>query len=393
MTISNRKNIILLGSTGSIGTTASMIAARYPDRFRIIALACGHNAEKLAEQIKRFHPLLVSVKNDETREKLKEKIKADEHQPTILVGDEGLLEVASAEGADLLINGLVGAIGLRPTCLALERGIDVALANKETLVIGGKIVMELANEHNAIILPVDSEHSAIFQCLIGVGKPWRNKIRRIILTASGGPFWKSRSDIDNATPAKVLKHPNWDMGPKVTVDSATLMNKGLEVIEAKALFGLDDDQIEVVIHRQSIIHSMVEFTDGAVLAQMGLPEMELPIQFAMSFPSRLPTTLKPLDFLDVKKLTFEKPDLEKFPCLQIAREASLKGGLATAYLNGADEGAVELFLNGKIVFGRIPEIIENIVKSASNAGDITIDSVLKANESAKKQAMGMVLEC
>ena len=383
----HKKNLVILGSTGSIGTTASACASRYPDYFRVIALSCGQNAEKLAEQIRQFKPLLVSVKDERTRKAVKKRIKNDEHAPTILVGEEGLLEVASVDGANLVINGLVGSVGLKPTCLALRRGIDVALANKETLVIGGRMVMELALEHGAKIIPVDSEHSAIFQCLAGVKKPWGKRVKRIILTASGGPFWSSKKDLSKATPEEVLKHPNWDMGAKVTVDSATLMNKGLEVIEAKALFGLEDDQIEVVIHRQSIIHSMVEFMDGSILAQLGRPDMELAIQLAMTWPERIPTTLKPLDLVEVRRLTFEKPDLKRFPCLRIAREASRKGGLTTAYLNGADEGAVELFMMGKISFGRIPELVEMVINNFRFSNDVNLDSVLEADEAARKYAI------
>lgn len=382
--------IVLLGSTGSIGTTACRIVENHPASFRLLALACGTNAFVMAEQIKKFKPLLVSVKDYDARENLKEILaeKKIHNPPAILIGEEGMLEVASVQGGDLLVNGLVGSIGLAPTIFALERGLDVALANKETLVIGGKLVMETAREHGATILPIDSEHSAIFQCLQAIDKPYNKKVRRIILTASGGPFWeREKKDMQDATPDEVLKHPNWDMGPKVTVDSASLMNKGLEIIEAKILFELDDDQIDVVIHRQSIVHSMVEFTDGSILAQMGHPDMEIPIQLAMSFPNRLPTTLKPLDLTEVNRLTFEKPDDERFPCLGIAREASRKGGLATACLNGADEGAVELFLERKIRFGDIPQLIKDVMESSRLNGDINMVNVLKINESAKNKAL------
>jgi 1-deoxy-D-xylulose-5-phosphate reductoisomerase len=381
------KNIILLGSTGSIGSAVAGIAARYPDRFRIVGLACGCRAELIAEQIVQFNPLLVSVKDENTREALK-KCLTGYKLPTILAGEEGLLEVASVQGADLLVNGLVGYIGLKPTLLALKQGINVALANKETLVVGGKMVIDAARESGAEILPVDSEHSAIFQCLQGLSKPYRDRVRRIILTASGGPFRdKSREDFYNATCEEVLKHPNWNMGPKVTVDSATLMNKGLEIIEAKVLFELDNDQIEVVIHHQSIIHSMVEFMDGSILAQLGHPSMEIPIQYAMSYPDRCPTTLKPLDLTDVKTLTFENPDLDNFPCLEIARDALKRGGLATACLNGADEGAVNLFLDGKISFGKIPELIESVLTSCPVNLDTNIENALKVNDQARMKAI------
>ena len=382
------KNIILLGSTGSIGTAAAGIAERYPEKFRIIALACGGNAEIVAPQIINFKPMLVAVKDEATRDRLKELLKNEKNIPTILTGEEGLLEVASVQGGDLLVNGLVGFIGLKPTILALERGLDVALANKETLVIGGKMVMDIASENNATVLPIDSEHSAIFQCLQGVEKPYRNRIRRIILTASGGPFRdREKEEFFNATPDEVLKHPNWNMGPKVTVDSATLMNKGLEIIEAKALFDLDDDQIEVLIHHQSIIHSMVEFMDGSILAQLGHPDMEIPIQLAMSYPERLPSTLKPLNLSDVGSLTFEKPDTDRFPCLEIARNASRSGGLATAYLNGADEGVVNLFLDNKIYFGKIPDLIDSVLTSCPKNMDINIENALEANEFARISAL------
>ena len=388
------KSIILLGSTGSIGTTVCRIVERYPDKFRIIAISCGQKAETFAGQILKFRPMLVSVKDNQTREKLKEILSKEKnyHLPTILTGDEGLLDVAAVQGGDLLVNALVGCTGLRPTVLALEKGLDVALANKETLVIGGKMVMDIAGENGAKILPIDSEHSAIFQCLQSIDEPCRNKVRRVILTASGGPFLENEPDeIHDATPDQVLKHPNWNMGPKVTVDSATLMNKGLEIIEAKTLFDLDDDQIEVVIHRQSIIHSLVEFMDGSVLAQMGYPSMEIPIQYALSYPNRFPTTLKPLNLVEIGRLTFEKPDLDRFPCLAIAKEASRSGEMVTACLNGADEGAVDLFLRNKIRFGRIPQLIKDVIANSDFTGDINIDNVLKMNDSARKNALEMIL--
>lgn len=387
--MTNQVKIILLGSTGSIGTTACRIIEHHPTEFRIIALACGVNADVMAQQIKKFKPLLVSVKDSDARENLKEILvqKKVNNPPTILTGEEGMLEVASVQGGDLLVNALVGSIGLTPTIYALERGLDVALANKETLVIGGDLVMETAKANGAKVLPIDSEHSAIFQCLQVVDEPYQKKVRRIILTASGGPFWeRDMEHIQDATPDEVLKHPNWDMGPKVTVDSASLMNKGLEIIEAKVLFELDYDQIDVVVHRQSIVHSMVEFTDGSILAQLGHPDMEIPIQLAMSFPKRLPTTLDQLDLTEISRLTFEKPDTDRFPCLKIAQDASLKGGLTTACLNGADEGAVELFLDKKIKFGDIPNLIKDVMKSSKLKGDINIGNLLKANESARAKA-------
>ena len=388
------KNIILLGSTGSIGKTVCGIVERNPEEFRIIAIACGQQAKAFAGQILKFQPLLVSVQNEQTREKLKEILAREKnyHLPTILVGDEGLLEVAAVQGGELLVNGLVGSTGLRPTLLALEKGMDVALANKETLVIGGKMVMEIAKENGAKILPIDSEHSAIFQCLQSIDEPYKDKIRRIILTASGGPLWEDElKEIQNATLEQVLDHPNWEMGPKVTVDSATHMNKGLEIIEAKTLFDLDDDQIDVVIHTQSIIHSMVEFMDGSVLAQMGYPSMEIPIQYAMSYPNRLPSTLEPLNLAKIGQLTFEDPDLERFPCLAIAMDASTRGEMVTACLNGAGEGVVKLFIDEKISFGRIPEMIKDIIAGSDFSGDINIENVLKMNDSARRKALDMAL--
>ncbi|MEO7993289.1 MAG: 1-deoxy-D-xylulose-5-phosphate reductoisomerase [bacterium] len=354
----------ILGITGSIGTTAVGILRHHPEQFRVVAMSCGTKVDLLAPLIAEFHPDLVAVAEPDAAQALADLLAdAGTPLPEIAIGLTGLIAVATHAEATTVLNGLVGALGLVPTAAALSDGKTVALANKESLVVGGRLLMDLAKQHGGKLIPVDSEHSAIYQCLQGSLGP--RQVRRVILTASGGPFrtW-TRERIEHATIAEALNHPTWKMGPKITIDSATLMNKGLEIIEAALLFDIAVEQIEVVVHPQSIIHSLAEFTDGSVLAQLGYPSMELPIQYALTCPERLATLVQPLDLAAIGSLTFEAPDYDRFPCLRLAREAAAKGGFAPAVLNAANEGAVARFLAGEIRFGEIAEVIEDAMKSA-----------------------------
>lgn len=343
------KPISLLGSTGSIGTQTLDICAEHPEKFKVVAIAAGSNVELLAEQIKQFKPKMVALKNASKLNDLKELIKDAEVQPELLVGDEGAIEVARHPEAEAVVTGIVGCAGLQPTVAAIRAGKDICLANKETLIAGGPYVLPLAREYGVNILPADSEHSAIFQCIQGLPE---GGLRRIILTASGGAFrdWPVEK-LESVTVKDALKHPNWSMGKKITVDSATLMNKGLEVIEAHYLYGTDYDNIEIVIHPQSIIHSMVETADSSVLAQLGWPDMRLPILYTMSWPERLntsETTWPRLDFVKMGDLTFRTPDRKKYPAMDLAYAAGRAGGTMTGVLSAANEQAVEMFIQEKI---------------------------------------------
>jgi 1-deoxy-D-xylulose-5-phosphate reductoisomerase len=342
--------LALLGSTGSIGEQTLAVVAESPSRFEVVALAAGRNIEKLAEQVRRFQPSLVSVADAAGSEELRERLGSQRVE--VCVGDEGLHSVAVCP-ADLVVSGLVGAVGLTPTLAAVRAGRDVALANKEVMVMAGALVMREVQSRGVSLIPVDSEHSAIFQALAGQR---REDVERLILTASGGPFrtW-SAEQIAEATIEQALNHPNWDMGPKITIDSATLMNKGLEVIEARWLFDTPSDQVDVVVHPQSIVHSMVEFRDGSVLAQLGLPDMRVPIAVALAHPERLTLDLPRLDLASLGRLDFETPDRKRFPCLDLAFEALRADESAPAVVNAANEIAVAAFLEGRI---RFPEIAE-----------------------------------
>ena len=343
------KQIAVLGSTGSVGEQTLAVAAQFPERFRVVALAAGRNVEKLAAQVNRFAPALVSVADATCAEELRARISG---APTrVVMGDEGLLAVAT-HPADLVVAALVGAVGLEPTLAAIRAGRNIALANKEVMVMAGALVLREIREHGVELLPVDSEHSAIFQALAGQR---RQDVARLLLTASGGPFrtWPAER-IAHATVADALKHPNWSMGPKITVDSATLMNKGLEVIEARWLFDLPPEQIEIVVHPQSIVHSLVEFIDGSVLAQLGIPDMRVPIAVALAHPERLPLKLARLDLPKLETLEFEAPDPTRFPSLELPYAALRGGETAPAVLNAANEIAVAAFLEGAIPF---PEIV------------------------------------
>ncbi|MDY4191050.1 MAG: 1-deoxy-D-xylulose-5-phosphate reductoisomerase, partial [Oscillospiraceae bacterium] len=347
------KQLSLLGSTGSIGTQ-SLNVCRHLD-IRVVALTAHKNAALMEQQIREFHPKVAVMTDRDAYGTLK--VSVADTDTKVLFGMEGLCEAAALPQADTVLNSVVGMVGLRPTLAAIEAGKDLALANKETLVTGGSLVMRRAEEKGVKILPVDSEHSAIFQCLQGNDK--REQLHKIILTASGGPFFgKTRQELEQVTVEQALCHPNWSMGAKITVDSATLMNKGLEVIEAVWLFGKPAEDIEIVVHRESVIHSAVEYADGSVIAQMGVPDMQIPIQYALTWPDRLPSTVKPLSLTDYGKLTFYKPDLETFTCLRTCLAAIRQGGLRPCAANGANEKAVELFLQGKLRFLQIGEIVE-----------------------------------
>ena len=352
------KAITLLGSTGSIGTQTLDIVEHHPDKFRLVGIAAGSNVALLAEQVLKFKPEIVAICDKSKVDELKGAIAALDPQPTVLAGEEGVVEVARYGDAEAVVTGIVGCAGLLPTIAAIEAGKDIALANKETLIAGGPVVLPLAEKHGVKLLPADSEHSAIFQCLQGVPD---KGLRRILLTASGGAFrdWATE-DLAKVTMADAIKHPNWSMGRKITVDSATLMNKGLEVIEAHYLFGMDYDDIDIVIHPQSIIHSLIELQDTSMLAQLGWPDMRLPLLYALSWPERIYTDWKPLNLVEAGNLTFRDPDHDKYPCMDLAYAAGRAGGTMTAVLNAANEQAVALFLEEKIHYLEIAKVIEKV---------------------------------
>ncbi|MBD2020483.1 1-deoxy-D-xylulose-5-phosphate reductoisomerase, partial [Leptolyngbya sp. FACHB-36] len=350
------KSISLLGSTGSIGTQTLDIAAQYPDQFRVVGMAAGRNVTLFSQQIRQFRPKLAAICDADKLPELRAAIADLDPQPILLAGEDGVIEVARYAEADVVVTGIVGCAGLLPTIAAIEAGKDIALANKETLIAGGPVVLPLIQKHGVKLLPADSEHSAIFQCLQGVPD---KGLRKILLTASGGAFRDLPVEkLSQVTVADALKHPNWSMGRKITIDSATLMNKGLEVIEAHFLFGVDYDQIEIVIHPQSIIHSLIELQDTSVLAQLGWADMRLPLLYALSYPERISTNWEPLDLVKIGSLSFRAPDHEKYPCMQLAYAAGRSGGCMPAVLNAANEQAVALFLDERIRFLDIPRLIE-----------------------------------
>jgi 1-deoxy-D-xylulose-5-phosphate reductoisomerase len=363
------KRLALLGSTGSVGEQTLAVAAAFPERFQVVALAAGRRIEKLADQVKAFEPAIVAVADSDGAERLRASI-GDACE--VVVGAEGLLAVAT-HPADLVVSALVGAVGLEPTLAAIRAGCDVALANKEVLVMAGALVRREAEARSVALLPVDSEHSAIFQCLSGQR---REDVSRLVLTASGGPFrsWTAER-IARASVEEALKHPNWEMGPKITIDSATLMNKGLEMIEARWLFDVLPDRIDVVVHPQSIVHSLVEFVDGSVLAQLGLPDMRIPIAVALAHPERLPLELPRLDLAGLGRLDFEEPDSKRFPCLALAFEALRGGEAAPAALNASNEVAVAAFLEGHASFPDIAATNTAVLEAhlAEHAGKVVRD--------------------
>ena len=384
------KYLSILGSTGSIGVSTLEVVRQFPGRFRVAALAAGKNIELLREQINAFKPALVSVMDSSLAEELDRSLLRNDFHPEITCGPKGYERVAAHPHADMLVSAMVGAAGLLPTIAAIKAGKQLALANKETLVIAGEIVMRLASENGIRILPVDSEHSAIFQSLEG---NHREALNRILLTASGGPFFgKSREELSMVTPGAALCHPNWSMGKKITIDSATLMNKGLEVIEASWLFGVSADRIVVHVHPESIVHSMVEYVDGSVIAQMGIPDMKIPIAYALGYPERLPVQTPPLDLFRLQKLSFYPPDEERFPCLRLAYEACRKGSTFPAVLNAANEVAVEAFLNGRIGFPDIPRLIQAAMEDHQPATRLTLDVILEADRLARSKTMRLIAE-
>ncbi|PPT08922.1 1-deoxy-D-xylulose 5-phosphate reductoisomerase [Geitlerinema sp. FC II] len=378
------KAITLLGSTGSIGTQTLDIVAQYPDRFRLVGIAAGNNLELLVRQVRQFKPEIVAIRNEDKFSELKEALADLDPQPQLLSGEAGIIEVARYGDAEAVVTGIVGCAGLLPTIAAIEAGKDIALANKETLIAGGPVVNPLIEKHGVKLLPADSEHSAIFQCLQGVPE---GGLKRIILTASGGAFrdWPVEK-LPEVTVADAIKHPNWSMGRKITVDSATLMNKGLEVIEAHYLFGLDYDDIDIVVHPQSIIHSLIELQDTSVLAQLGWPDMRLPLLYAMSWPERLKTDWEKLDLVKAGDLTFRDPDRQKYPCMDLAYTAGRAGGSMTAVLNAANEQAVALFLDEKVQFLDIPKLIESTIDRhrSDNTQTPTLEDILAADTWARR---------
>ncbi len=378
------KKISVLGSTGSIGRSVDDVVQRSGGSISVVGLAAGRNVELLAEQIERFSPEKVAVFSEDLVERLSRLISHLPSQPEILWGKDGYKAVASMDQADLVVSAMVGAAGLVPTLAAIKAGKDVALANKETLVAAGPLVMRMVRERGIKLLPIDSEHSAIFQCMHGYGA---DQVKRIILTASGGPFREiSREDMVQVTPQQAVAHPNWSMGAKISVDSSTLMNKGLEVIEARWLFDIPPEQIDVAIHPQSIVHSMVEFVDGSILAQMGIPDMRGPISHALFWPERLEMDLPSLDLFTAGNLSFEPPDLRRFPCLGLAYRALDLGGTACTILNAANEVAVEAFLQGRIPYLSIPEVIDFVLSDMSPQPMENLDQVLQDDATARLKA-------
>ncbi len=380
--MNTRKGLAILGSTGSIGVNTLDVVASNPEQFSVVALAAYGNVDMIEQQARTFRPQLVVLYDAEKVELLEQRLKDLDIE--IDSGLEGLCRAATYTGVDLVVSAVVGSIGLRPTLCAVEAGLDVALANKETLVMAGDLVMRKDVEGWGKVIPVDSEHNAIFQALHGHQSA---DLRRILLTASGGPFreW-TREAMEQASISDALKHPNWKMGPKITIDSATMMNKGLEVIEAYQLFGASVDQIQVVVHPQSIIHSMVEFHDGSVLAQLGIPDMRVPISYALAYPDRLPNALPALDLFEIQTLNFYPPDLDRFPCLRLAIEAARLGGTMPAVLNAANEIAVQAFLDGLIGFLDIAAVIELTMTQHTVVPLADITTAMEADRWAREQA-------
>ena len=378
------RNVVLLGATGSIGQSACRVARDLPDRVRIVGMSGFRNMPRLAEEANRLRPEVLAVADAEAEAELRTKL--DYAPARIFIGAEGLVSLAAWPGADMVLVAIVGTGGLRPTLAALEAGKDIALASKEVLVMAGEMVMATARRHGRRILPVDSEHNAIFQCL--EGRDTRH-VRRLILTASGGPFraWPAEQ-LRAVTRQEALRHPTWRMGEKITIDSATLFNKGLEMIEARWLFDVDITRIDVVIHPQSIVHSMVEFVDGSVLAQMSHSDMRFPIQYALTWPDRIAGTLPPLEWAKLGKLDFEEPRYDVFPALDLARQAAERGGAAPAVLNAANEVAVAEFLAGRIAFPRIWEIVAAVLDGTEGAAD-DLDALLEADRRARGQASAL----
>ena len=376
----NSKNVAVLGSTGSIGTQTLEIAREYKN-INIVSLSAYSNTELLEKQAREFLPEVVCVVDEKKAAELK--IKLADTDIKVTGGEKGLSEAATVKSADTVVTGVVGISGLKPTLDAIKEGKNIALANKETLVTGGHLVTKAAENYNVKILPVDSEHSAIFQSIRGMNS--HREIKRILLTASGGPFYgKTADELKNITPEMALKHPNWNMGAKVTIDSSTLVNKGLEMIEAKWLFDVDIDNIKVLVHRQSVLHSAVEFTDNAVIAQLGAPDMKLPIQYALTYPERLPMHGNELDLIKYSSLTFDEPDTKTFYALELAKKAGKKGGNLPTVFNSADEAAVDLFLKGKISYPQISERIQYAMEKSAFMENPSLDEIFETDAFARE---------
>ncbi|MBX2915848.1 MAG: 1-deoxy-D-xylulose-5-phosphate reductoisomerase [Cyclobacteriaceae bacterium] len=383
---SDKKKIAILGSTGSIGTQALEVVAAHPDVFEVEVLTAQRNADLLIEQSVKFKPNAVVIGDDAHYEKVKAALIPLDIK--VYAGENALASVVQMESIDLVLTALVGYSGLKPTIKAIEAGKNIALANKETLVVAGELITRLAREKGVNIYPVDSEHSAIFQCLVG---EFHNPIEKIILTASGGPFrGKKKNELGNITKAQALKHPNWTMGAKVTIDSASLMNKGLEVIEAKWLFGLKPEQVEVVVHPQSIIHSLIQFEDGSIKAQLGLPDMRLPIQFAMSYPNRIKSNFPRFDFTQYPALTFEKPDTETFRNLALAFEALGRGGNMPCVLNAANEIAVQEFLQDRIGFLQMSDVVEQCLSKIKYVANPVFEDYVNTDKETRIKAKELI---
>jgi 1-deoxy-D-xylulose-5-phosphate reductoisomerase len=384
--LNKKKSIALLGSTGSIGTQALEVIQTYPEQFEVEVLTAQNNADLLIEQAVKFQPNVVVIGNEGQYEKVKTSLSA--YPIKVYTGDEALASIVQMDSIDMVLTALVGYSGLKPTINAITTGKHIALANKETLVVAGELVTRLAQEKGVNIYPVDSEHSAIFQCIVG---EFHNRIEKIILTASGGPFrGKKREELLQVTKAQALKHPNWSMGAKITIDSASLMNKGLEVIEAKWLFGLTADQVEVIVHPQSIIHSMVQFSDGSIKAQMGLPDMRLPIQFALTYPDRLTNAFPRFNFTHYPALTFEKPDTETFRNLALSFEALQRGGNMPCVLNAANEIAVAAFLDDKVGFLKMPDIVEQCLAKMAYIEHPSLDDYIATDKETRIKALELI---
>jgi 1-deoxy-D-xylulose-5-phosphate reductoisomerase len=377
------KKVAILGSTGSIGTQALDVISKNKQLLSVAVLSCANNIEKLCSQIEEYHPEAVVVAKEVDAAELRRKYPSIE----VFWGDDGLVQAATGD-CDVVLNSLMGIRGLVPTYKAVMSGKDIALANKETLVAGGELIMKAVKEKNTLLTPVDSEHSAIFQCMQGQN---RKDVARLILTGSGGPFRQcSKNELETVTVEQALKHPNWSMGEKITIDSSTLMNKGLEVIEAMWLFGFDIDSIDVVIHPQSIIHSMIEMNDGAILAQMGTADMRIPIAYALTYPDREVSGSQRLDLIKAAQLTFEEPDTDKFPCLKIAMDAAKAGGTYPVTMNGANEMLVSAFLEGRISYLDIPRIIDRIMQDHKVQYDLSLEVILEADKMARQAVLDII---
>ena len=379
------KKIAILGSTGSIGTQSIDVAQKHG--YKVTALTAHSNAKLLEEQARLLNPEMVALYNAEDAKQLKIALK--DTGIKVLSGIEGICECASETDADTVINSIVGMAGLRPTLAVINSGKNLALANKESLVAGGQLVTDAAKNNNVSILPVDSEHSAIFQCI--QGNPTNKALKKIILTASGGPFFgKTKAELENVTAADALKHPNWSMGAKITIDSATMFNKGLELIEAVWLFDVNPDMIDIIVHRESIVHSMIEYNDNSVIAQLGLPDMRIPIQYALTYPERYESPVDEIDFASLAKLTFYKPDYDTFRCIDICRDAIKQGGLMPAAVNSANEEVNALFRSGKVKFNDIPDLILEGASTASKKDIFTIDDIDEADKTVREAIISAV---